>query len=96
MNRKLLYDLLGTVSVSGSEEANQEIALSYARDFADRQFTDAVGNAVSVVNPEADCRVLPTDSSWFGVTYREDKPFVVESIRRLVESGEYPVNLFAV
>ena len=44
----------------------------------------------------ADCRVLPTDSSWFGVTYREDKPFVVESIRRLVESGEYPVNLFAV
>ena len=44
----------------------------------------------------ADCEVLPTDSSWFGVTYREDKPFVVESIRRLVESGEYPVNLFAV
>ena len=44
----------------------------------------------------ADCEVLPTDSSWCGVTYREDKPFVVESIRRLVESGEYPVNLFAV
>ena len=41
----------------------------------------------------ADCRVLPTDSSWFGVTYREDKPFVEKSIRRLVESGEYPPNL---
>ena len=43
----------------------------------------------------ADCRVLPTDSSWFGVTYREDKPFVEKSIRRLVESGEYPPNLLA-
>jgi hypothetical protein len=41
----------------------------------------------------ADCRVLPTDSSWFGVTYREDKPFVEKSIRSLVESGEYPPNL---
>ena len=43
----------------------------------------------------ADCRVLPTDSSWFGVTYREDKPFVEKSIRSLVESGEYPPNLLA-
>ena len=44
---------------------------------------------------KADCRVLPTDSSWFGVTYREDKPFVVDSIRKLVEAGEYPANLLA-
>ena len=39
--------------------------------------------------------VLPTDSSWFGVTYREDKPFVQAAIRRLVEAGEYPPALFA-
>lgn len=44
---------------------------------------------------KAKCRVLPTDSSWFGVTYREDKPFVASEIRKLVESGEYPENLFA-
>lgn len=43
----------------------------------------------------ADCRVLPTDSSWFGVTYREDKPFVMSAIRKLVEAGEYPANLLA-
>ncbi len=43
----------------------------------------------------ADCRVLPTDSSWFGVTYREDKPHVVAEIRKLVEAGEYPANLLA-
>lgn len=39
--------------------------------------------------------VLPTDSSWFGVTYREDKPFVQAEIRKLVEAGEYPASLFA-
>ncbi len=39
--------------------------------------------------------VLPTDSRWFGITYREDKPFVVAEIRKLVEAGEYPGNLFA-
>ena len=42
----------------------------------------------------ADCRVLPTDSRWFGVTYREDKPFVVASIQQLVDAGEYPVRLW--
>ena len=43
---------------------------------------------------KADCRVLPTDSRWFGVTYREDKPFVVAEIRKLVDAGEYPAKLF--
>lgn len=42
----------------------------------------------------ADCRVLPTESSWFGVTYREDKPFVTAEIGKLVEAGEYPRKLF--
>ena len=44
---------------------------------------------------KADCRVLPTDSSWFGVTYREDKPHVTAAIRALVDAGEYPPNLLA-
>ncbi|MBQ6137104.1 MAG: nucleotidyltransferase [Kiritimatiellae bacterium] len=43
---------------------------------------------------KADCAVLPTDSSWFGVTYREDKPFVVGEIAKLVAAGEYPARLF--
>ena len=38
--------------------------------------------------------VLPTESAWFGVTYREDKPFVTNAIRALVDAGEYPVSLF--
>ena len=44
---------------------------------------------------KADVAVLPTDSSWFGVTYREDKPFVMAEIAKLVEAGEYPRQLFA-
>ncbi len=43
---------------------------------------------------KADCAVLPTDSSWFGVTYREDKPFVTGEIAKLVDAGEYPTPLF--
>ena len=44
---------------------------------------------------KADCKVLPTDSRWFGVTYREDKPYVVSEIKKLVDAGEYPANLLA-
>jgi hypothetical protein len=44
---------------------------------------------------KASCRVLPTDSSWFGVTYREDKPYVMAEIKKLVDAGEYPENLLA-
>ena len=44
---------------------------------------------------KATCKVLPTESSWFGVTYREDKPFVMAEIKKLVDAGEYPANLLA-
>ena len=39
--------------------------------------------------------VLPTDSAWFGATYREDKPFVAAEIAKLVAAGDYPGNLLA-
>ncbi|MCB1096720.1 MAG: nucleotidyltransferase [Verrucomicrobiae bacterium] len=39
-------------------------------------------------------RVLDTNSDWFGVTYQEDKPIVVQSIAQLVESGAYPSSLW--
>ena len=43
----------------------------------------------------ATCRVLRTDSSWFGVTYQEDKPVVQASIAALVARGDYPADLWA-
>jgi len=38
--------------------------------------------------------VLPTDAVWFGVTYKEDKPFVQEQLRKMHAAGEYPNTLF--
>lgn len=43
---------------------------------------------------QAEVSVLPTESSWFGVTYREDKPVVVAAIQKLVDAGVYPAQLF--
>ena len=42
----------------------------------------------------ADVRVLPTESQWFGVTYREDRPRVAEAILKLIHGGLYPMNLW--
>lgn len=39
-------------------------------------------------------RVLETKDKWFGVTYKEDKPAVVQSIRKLIDDGLYPEKLF--
>jgi hypothetical protein len=48
-----------------------------------------------VTQGRATCQVLPTRSRWFGVTYREDRPVVIENIRRLVAQGEYPACLWS-
>lgn len=39
-------------------------------------------------------RVLPTESSWFGVTYPRDKDVVVCEIRSLVDADVYPPKLW--
>jgi len=38
--------------------------------------------------------VIDTESDWFGVTYQEDKPFVMDKITSLIGSGVYPKNLW--
>ncbi len=43
---------------------------------------------------EITIQILRSNSRWFGVTYREDKPFVVEGIRKMVDAGVYPEKLF--
>lgn len=44
---------------------------------------------------KADCRILETDSRWFGVTYPQDKAGSVENIRALIAAGFYKENLWA-
>lgn len=43
---------------------------------------------------EVSVKVLKTNDKWFGVTYKEDKPIVMDSIRELVKQGLYPEKLF--
>ncbi|USN55945.1 MAG: hypothetical protein H6765_05300 [Candidatus Peribacteria bacterium] len=40
------------------------------------------------------CKVLPTDEKWCGVTYKEDKPQVQRIIQELIEKGVYPESLW--
>ncbi|MGO1244699.1 MAG: nucleotidyltransferase family protein [Sphingobacterium sp.] len=43
----------------------------------------------------ADFKLIPTDAQWFGVTYPEDKPYVMAQLAKLVEQGAYPQALFS-
>ncbi|MFW6289672.1 MAG: nucleotidyltransferase family protein [Mariniphaga sp.] len=42
----------------------------------------------------AQVEVLKADSPWFGVTYKEDKPLVIERLNKLIEEGQYPEKLY--
>ncbi|PTL27621.1 nucleotidyltransferase [Lachnospiraceae bacterium oral taxon 096] len=43
---------------------------------------------------KASVKVLRTDDKWFGVTYKEDKEMVVDSIKELIARGVYPEHLY--
>ena len=40
------------------------------------------------------CDVLKTNAVWYGVTYKEDKEFVVNSINKLIKDKTYPSPLW--
>ena len=40
-------------------------------------------------------RVLETNDKWFGVTYKEDKPLVMDSFRKLIAEGIYGQELYS-
>ncbi|MBE6895388.1 MAG: nucleotidyltransferase [Ruminococcaceae bacterium] len=40
-------------------------------------------------------KVLKTEDKWFGVTYKEDKDFVIESFKKLIADGVYSADLFS-
>jgi hypothetical protein len=47
-----------------------------------------------VATGRARVKVLPTEERWFGITYKEDKPFVGKAVLDLVEQGIYPPSLW--
>ena len=48
-----------------------------------------------VKNGEITIKILMSNERWFGVTYREDKPFVVESIKKMIRKGIYPARIYS-
>ena len=53
---------------------------------------DAIGEMIT--QGQATLEVLPTNADWFGVTYREDKPEVMQALKRLHSEGVYPTPLW--
>lgn len=49
---------------------------------------------VLIKSGKASVKALTSADRWFGVTYKEDKPFVVDSIKKLKDAGEYPEHLW--
>ena len=45
-------------------------------------------------NGKAKVKMLESTSKWFGVTYAEDRPGVVEKLAELHLNGEYPEKMF--
>jgi len=48
-----------------------------------------------VKNGEITIQILMSNERWFGVTYREDKPFVVDSIKKMIRKGIYPARIYS-
>ncbi|MEX1045462.1 MAG: NTP transferase domain-containing protein [Chthoniobacterales bacterium] len=63
------------------------LAENAASEKAECYIPSAVADLIA--DGAATVRVLPTNAEWFGVTYREDRPRVVESIAKLVAAGTY-------
>ncbi len=82
-------DLFGHLEEKFGRFLSQNIGNIKAECYLPSAVNDLIGEKKATV------RVLPTSSSWFGVTYREDRPMVVDSIRGLVKAGEYPSQLWA-
>lgn len=75
------------------EKAFEEFLAAHGQDLKSESYIPAT---VDVLINRGECvvEVLPTTSRWFGVTYREDKPGVVQAMADLANSGEYPAPLF--
>ena len=51
--------------------------------------------ADKMIKDGVDFSVLPTEDKWFGVTYKEDKPAVMEQFKRLIAEGVYKADLYS-
>lgn len=76
-----------------TEELFKEFALENKDKPKAEFFIPLIGENLVKTNT-ATFKVVPTANQWFGVTYKEDKPFVQASIDQLIKDGTYPEKLW--
>lgn len=76
-----------------TEELFKEFAMANKDKPKAEFFIPLIGENLVKTNA-ATFKVVPTSNQWFGVTYKEDKPFVQASIDQLVKDGAYPEKLW--
>ncbi|MCZ4242535.1 nucleotidyltransferase family protein [Pedobacter punctiformis] len=79
---KITEDLFRTFAMANKDKPKAEF------------FIPLIGENLVKTNT-ATFKVVPTSNQWFGVTYKEDKPFVQNSIDELVKNGTYPEKLWS-
>lgn len=81
----VLFDYLKTKFIEFLHEEGQEMKSEF--------LIPSVVNEL-IQKRKEEVHVLRSGAKWFGVTYKEDKPFVQGEIQKLVEGGVYPEKLF--
>ncbi|MES2650318.1 MAG: sugar phosphate nucleotidyltransferase [Bacteroidota bacterium] len=77
-----------------TEDLFKEFALANKDKPKAEFFIPLIGENL-VKSNTATFKVVPTSNQWFGVTYKEDKPFVQASIDQLIKDGAYPEKLWS-
>lgn len=76
-----------------SEEAFSQFLQAHGQELKAEFYIPTVVNDL-IVAGKVTCKVLDTPAKWFGVTYAQDRPGVVEKIAKLIADGVYPHKLF--
>ena len=81
----ILFDYLEEKFINFLKEEGSELKSEYLIPSVINDLIQAGDESVHILN---------SSESWFGVTYKEDKPYVVGEIQKLIEKGVYPNKLF--
>lgn len=101
--KQVIFDGLESVSMNiwGFKPSFFDYLEKYFSDFIRQNINNPaaefyipfVANEV-IKHQQGVIKVLKSEDHWFGVTYKEDKEFVVEKIKKLIGQGRYPESLW--
>ena len=77
-----------------TEEAFKDFLTEHGQELKSEFYIPTLVNTL-IKEKKVTCKVLDTPSTWFGVTYPEDRSQVILKINELISQGVYPQKLFA-